>query len=213
MYLYLSSFKIGNKPNLLKNWIKKYNNDKILLIVNARDSDPQNDNKINIINSDCKALEELGFKVTILDLKHYFYKEHLLYNYIQKNNFKAFFTIGGNVFTLRLAMKLSGFDKFLNKVSKENGYLYAGYSAGICVLGPKLNGFEIVVPKTNPYNCDKITNDGLGLIKYVIAPHYKSRHKSTNLIDELVTYFEDNNIKYKVLRDGEVISNIEEDIQ
>lgn len=70
MLLYLSSQKFGNKTNLLKNWIKEYDN-KILLVFNAMDA--KGAEKVeNNIKEDRKLLEEIGFEVTILDLKEYF---------------------------------------------------------------------------------------------------------------------------------------------
>lgn len=44
-----------------------------------------------------------------------------------------------------------------------------------------------------------------GLIDYSIAPHYKSNHKETKLVDNMVEYYQKNDIKFKAIRDGEVI--------
>ena len=71
--------------------------------------------------------------------------------------------IGGNTFTLRLAMKYSGFDNYLIEISNNDKYLYAGYSAGICVLAPKLNGLDLVDEPINPYNNEGTQYDGKAL--------------------------------------------------
>jgi dipeptidase E len=50
-------------------------------------------------------------------------------------------------------MKLSGLDNVLRRFAiEDNGILYGGYSAGICVLSPSLKGLELVDDITkNPY--------------------------------------------------------------
>ena len=203
MKLYLSSFKLGSNTNYLKNWIKE-NNNKILLIPNARDVRDKTPEEKEFINYDIESLESLGFNVTILDLRDFFYKPEELKKFIEDNNYFAFYAIGGNAFSLRIAMKLSGFDKFLLE-NKNNNYLYAGYSAGICVLSKTLKGYEIVEKPKNPYNDEEIITEGLGIIDYSIAPHYKSNHKSSKLVDDVINYFNSNGIKYKPIKDGEVI--------
>jgi len=44
-----------------------------------------------------------------------------------------------------------------------------------------------------------------GLINYSILPHYKSDHLETAFIDKIEEYMKNNNVLYKVLRDGEAI--------
>ena len=69
---------------------------------------PDSERKSNGIQSDKEALEELGFKVELLDLRKYFGQKELLRRELQ--NIHAFYAIGGNTFVLRKAMQLSGFD-------------------------------------------------------------------------------------------------------
>lgn len=204
MNLYLSSFRIGNEFNYLKNWIRE-NNNKILLIPNARDVREKTQEEKDFLNYDIESLEKLGFDVTILDLKEFFNKESELEKYITDNNFHTFYTIGGNVFSLRMAMKLSGFDKFIEKIKDKNNFLYAGYSAGVCVLSPTLDGYDIVEKEKNPYNGQTIPREGLKIIEYCIVPHYKSNHRSSSLINEVIKYYNSKRIQYRVLKDGEVI--------
>ena len=47
--------------------------------------------------------------------------------------------------------------------------------------------------------------DGLGILEFVPAPHYKSDHPESHLVDKVVEIFEEKKIKYKPLKDGEVI--------
>ena len=202
MILYLSSYKLGNKTTYLKEWIKE-NGNKILLIPNARDAKVQDDIEKEKINQNIKMLEEVGFEVTILDLKKYFNHSKNLNKELKGYN--TFCVIGGNVFVLRQAMKLSGFDIYLNDNFANSKLLYIGYSAGSCVLAENLDGLQLVDEPINPYNNNDIIYEGVGLLNYCIAPHYKSNHKESELIDKVVEYMEKNNRSYKPLSDGEVI--------
>lgn len=202
MKLYLSSYKIGNEVNELKKWIEKYGN-KIVLIPNSRDVYEDSERKILGINKDAEELRCLGFDVKIISLKEYFGK----YDKLKKDfeEYYAFFAIGGNTFALRKAMQLSGFDIFLEEISNKENYLYGGYSAGICVLAPNLYSLNFVDEPINPYNDDEIIYDGINLLNYLPIPHYKSNHPESKMVDEIVKYCKKNNIKYRTLKDGDVI--------
>ena len=202
MELYISSYKLGTKTDFIKKWIYEHNCNEILLITNARDTYIQDNNEKNRILEDIQMLENIGFKVEILDLRKYFWNKKALEEKVK--NYKAFCVIGGNVFPLRKAMELSGFDNFLIK-NQNKDILYIGYSAGSCVLSTNLNGLELVVPPLNPYNSDDVNFKGIGFIKELIVPHYKSNHKSSELIDSVVEYLENNHIDYITLQDGDVI--------
>ena len=54
------------------------------------------------------------------------------------------------------------------------------------------------------YNAEAVWN-GLGILPYSIAPHYKSDHPESDLIDKLVEYFIKEKIPYKTLSDGDAI--------
>lgn len=202
MKLYLSSYKVGNKAEELEKWIVEHNN-KICLIPNSRDIYPEGERKTEGIQKDVKELEDLGFEVTVISLKDYFNNKEELYERLEK--FSAFYVIGGNTFALRQAMYLSGFDKFLKSIENNPNYLYAGYSAGICVLAKDMHGLDVCDnPNINPYGIETIW-EGLGYFDYIFLPHYKSNHKETKLIDDSVEFCIKNNIKFKTLRDGDVI--------
>ena len=46
---------------------------------------------------------------------------------------------------------------------------------------------------------------GLSLVDYSIAVHYRSNHPESAAVEKEVEYLEKNKIPYKTLRDGEVI--------
>ena len=199
---YLSSYKLGDKTEELKRWIAEHNN-KICLIPNSRDVFPDGERKTKGIQEDVKDLENIGFDVTVISLKDYFNRKEELSKRLEE--FNAFYAIGGNTFALRQAMYLSGFDKYLKSIENKPDYLYAGYSAGICVLAKDMHGLDICDdPSINPYGIETIW-EGLGYFDYIFLPHYKSNHKETKLIDDSVEYCNKNHIKYKTLRDGDVI--------
>ena len=147
----------------------------------------------------------MGLEPIIIDLRQYFNSNKNLRKDISE--FNNIFVTGGNVFLLRKAYLQSGFDKYLLDNKGNEALLYAGYSAGVCVLGPTLKGLHFVddaYKKVNSYT-DKVLWDGLGLLDYCIAPHYQSDHPESDLIDKTVEFYINNEIKYKTLKDGEVI--------
>ncbi|MCI5807295.1 MAG: Type 1 glutamine amidotransferase-like domain-containing protein [Firmicutes bacterium] len=205
MKLYLSSYKLGNSTDELKKWLQDSDNNKMALIINSRDMFPDSERKSNGIQSDKEALEELGFKVELLDLRKYFGQKELLRRELQ--NIHAFYAIGGNTFVLRKAMQLSGFDELLLEYSNDSNYLYAGYSAGICCLCKDLSAISIMDdPQIDPYDSGTPPiYHGIGFIEETIIPHFMSDHKETEAASRTVEFCKQNGISYKALRDGEVL--------
>lgn len=203
MKLYLSSYKIGDKPEILVEWIKKHGNN-ILLIANSRDN-YSNENKQSRIEVDRMELEKLGFTVKLLDLRDYFDKNNKLEKVFTK--VKAFYVIGGNTFILRKAMKLSGFDKLLCKYMSNHDYIYAGYSAGSCVLSKKIEPISFLDnPEEDPYDSGLLPiHEGIGFINETIIPHFETNPKYAEHISKAIKFCEQNEIKYITLRDGETI--------
>ena len=201
MKLYLSSYKVGNKTEVLKNWQKR-NGNRIIFIANSRDHKKETIEKQETIQGYIDELKEIGFDITRIDLREYFGKTQKLKEDLE--GFNACYVIGGNTYVLRLAMKYSGFDKYIIEKKNDN-FLYAGFSAGICVLSPSLYGLDIVDEPINPYNKDKVDYSGLNVLDFVPVPHYKSNHPESKLVDKIVELFNKEGIKYKTLKDGEVI--------
>ncbi len=204
MKYYLSSYKVGNYKAVL--YLKKMalTSKKLAYIPNALDfsNDPKR-RKISE-NEDIQQLKEMGFQVERLDLREYFKKEEKLEKRL--NNFGVVWVRGGNVFVLRQAMKLSGFDKIIKRF-KDKEFLYGGYSSGICVLAPSLRGLELVDDNSLlPYpQIQSVVWKGLGLIYFMVLPHYKSNHPESHLIDKVVKFYKERNIPFELLKDGEVL--------
>lgn len=204
MKMYLSSYKLGNELEKLKTLIPP--NKKTGYIPNALDyssADPVR--RASHIEADIQSLKEVGLDVELLDLKDYLGKKNELKNKIQ--GYGAIWVSGGNVFVLRQAMKLSGFDDLLKDLNSRENFLYGAYSAGVCVLSPTLDGYQIVDNATDtPYEGLKtVLWDGLGLIDYTFLPHYQSGHKESDDIEKELQYCIEKRLPYKTLRDGEVI--------
>mgnify|MGYP003292152965 CR=1 FL=1 len=114
MKLYLSSYRTGNNIDELLKWKEEHGN-KIFVIPNAVDVFSDGERKTSGIQDKCKDLETLGFETQVLDLRNFFNKKEELVDYIK--GVSAFYVIGGNVFVLRVAMKMSGFDEILLELS------------------------------------------------------------------------------------------------
>ena len=152
---------------------------------------------------DIAQLNTVGLRAELLDLRKYFNKKEELRKKLDE--YGAVWVSGGNTFVLRQAMKLSGFDEILKNLVKTD-MLYGGYSAGICVLSPSLNGIELVDnPKAKPYKNSKLLMDGLGILEYSIVPHYKSDHPESEAMSKEVDYYKRKKIPFQTLIDGEVI--------
>jgi dipeptidase E len=204
MKFYLSSFRLGDRANELLRLMPE--NKTIAYIPNAGDySDVNVEQRKQWESEDVKSLEQLGLSVEYLDLKHYFNKSADLRETL--NTFGGVFVRGGNTFILRQAMKLSGFDTIFKEFLETEDFLYAGYSAGICVLAPDFKALQIVDdPHDKPYKeCQETLWDGLGVLDQMILPHYKSNHPESAAIDEEVAYCKQHKIPFQTLRDGEVI--------
>lgn len=202
MKLYLSSYKLGNKPEEMLPLIG--NNKRTAVIANAQDSKPV-ESRTERLQQEIGSLTELGLQPEELDLRDYFGKTTELADKL--NDYGYIWVRGGNVFLLRKAYKQSGFDNLIVELFKKDKIAYGGFSAGVCVLAPSLRGIELVDPKdeiAEGYNKEVIWS-GLGVLDYAVAPHYRSDHPESEDIEKCVEYFRSNNIPYKTLRDGEAI--------
>jgi dipeptidase E len=203
MKYYLSSFKIGDYGDKLAELIGLGN--KIAVIPNALDFATDLERKAKSIQAEIDSLTDLGIVPEVLDLTDYFGKEVELESTL--NSYKGVWVRGGNVFVLRAAMRKSGLDNIIKRKAADSNFVYAGYSAGACVLAPSLQGSEIVddVTQVEKAYGDKVIWEGLGLMDFLFEPHYKSDHPESADIDKEIEYLIDNKILFKAFRDGEVL--------
>ena len=115
---------------------------------------------------------------------------------------------GGNVFMLRYALAASGADVELARRLQDDSLLYAGYSAGPCVLGPSLRGLDAVdapAAVEETYGQPPIW-DGLGLLEFSIVPHYDSPdHPESAALGRVADEYRRRGTPHRTLRDGEVL--------
>jgi dipeptidase E len=202
MKLYLSSYNLGDNPEQLIDLIGI--NKKIAVIGNASDLKTVEERKEKI-KEEFDHLIEISLSPEELDLRKYFGKQKEFEKKL--NEFKTVWVKGGNTFVLRRPMAQSGFDKLIKEKVNDSDFVYAGYSAGSCVVTPTLKGLEIVddpIAVPAGYNSEIIW-EGLGFVDYSIAPHYKSNHPESAMVDETVKYFVEHKIPHRTLCDGEVI--------
>jgi dipeptidase E len=205
MKFYLSSYKLGNETEKLKELIKETNG-KFGYIPNALDytGADQQDTKQHY-EKDMKDLNLYGVKVEMLDLKNYFEKMNELKTKL--SGLGGLYISGGNTFVLRQAMKLSGLDKIIIENSLPYNFLYIAYSAGACLLSPDLKQYAIT-DNANDFPYKQIKEqiwEGLNILDFIFQPHYHSDHPETQSTDKEIQYCIENKVLFKAYKDGEVL--------
>lgn len=115
--------------------------------------------------------------------------------------------VGGNSFLLRRAMRQSGFDQILARRLAEDSLVYGGWSAGAVVAGSTLRGIElmdepqVVMPGYDP----EPVWEGLGLVDYVVVPHFGSDHPEAEAAGRAAAHLAAQAFPHRTLRDGEAI--------
>jgi dipeptidase E len=213
--LYLSSYRLGNRPERLAALAGMespgVSSRRALVIANACDLLAEADRGPRV-GREISALESLGFHAEELDLRGYFRNggERGTPDILDALRAKMasvglVWARGGNAFVLLRAMRQSGFAEALRDALAADSLVYGGYSGGIAVLAPTLRGIETVNdPIAVPAGYPPATPwDGLGILPYSLAPHYRSAHPASPGIDGVVRYYEAARMPYRVLRDGE----------
>lgn len=203
MRLFLSSYGIGNQPQKLVELIGN-TSPKVALVTNAADHHDEA-GILERVERDRVMFKDLGMNLERLDLRDYFNNQQDLEQKLR--TYDLIWVRGGNAFILRRAIAQSSFDTIITKLLHEDALVYGGYSAGACILSPTLRGVDLcddpnIIPEG--YN-PEIIWDGLGLVDFSIAPHYKSEHPEAELIDRVVEYFEHQHMPYKALHDGQAV--------
>lgn len=206
MKYYLSSYKLGNETEKLKELIK-HTSGKFGYIPNALDfvgADPKR--RITSSETDMSDLKSFGAEIDVLDLKDYFGKSEALSRKL--DTLDGIYVRGGNSFVLRQAFKLSSLDEiFHRELVWRKDFLYIGYSAGVCVLTPDMKTYAITDDANNfPY--DQLKEqiwDGLGILNFTFEPHYRSDHPESASTYREIEYCVENKILFKAYRDGEVL--------
>ncbi|HEX7483775.1 MAG TPA: Type 1 glutamine amidotransferase-like domain-containing protein [Candidatus Saccharimonadales bacterium] len=200
MRLYLSSHGFGNHLERLQQMVG--DNKKVLFIDNAKDDLSEDERQAHVAEKRLE-FEEAGFEFYELDLRKYFGKAELLSKIVAGAG--LVWVSGGNTFLVRRALKYSGLDEILMNDLRKDLFVYGGSSAGAIIMTKTLRGTEMgddpyVAPEG--YEQEIIWN-GLGMIYPQLVPHYQSSWFG-NEAQAMIDYFEENGLKYKGLKDGEV---------
>lgn len=209
MKLYLSSYLIGNNSDELASLVS--GRKRVGVIRNALDFSDEQERLEEGRKREFSNLKELGFFPELIDLREYFDGKKNLRAAI--NQLDALWVVGGNTFILNSALRQSGLNEIIIEKLGCEDFVYAGYSAGICVLTPTLEGIHLadnpeIIPQGYP---KEVIWEGLGLLPFCIAPHWRSDHPESAMIEKSVKYFMEHKIPFIALRDGETyIADIRE---
>jgi dipeptidase E len=202
MRLYLSSFGLGNRPEELVRLLR--GGKRAAVILNAKDGSSV-EGRAESLKRELDSLTSLGLDPSELDLRDYFDQHGELGERLREVD--LLWVRGGNTFVLRRAFRQSGLDEILPTLLANDAMVYGGFSAAVAVLTPSLEGVEIVddpnlVPDRYDATC---LRDGLGILPYRIAPHYRSDHPESERVERLVQYYIDRHVLFKAITDGEAI--------
>ena len=170
MRLYLSSERLGSAPQELVRLLR--GRTRIGLVADAAYLDDPVRREARI-RSDAEDLRALGLDPVELELTAF------------ADDLDALWVLGGDVLALRAAFVASGADEVLRNRLAEDSLVYAGYSAGACLLGPRL-------PLPEGHG-----TAGLDVVPFTVLPHYGA----TGLTD----LFVEQQIPFIALRDGEAV--------
>ena len=192
MRLYLSSFRVGAHAGRL---LALSAGRRAALVPNALDGLPADVRGIGL-QRDHADLGRLGLKVCEVDLRDPDAAERL-------STFDIVWVRGGNVFVLRRVLADTRIDQVLTDLIRRDAIVYAGYSAGACVLAPDLAGFEEVDDITAV--ADPVMT-GLGVLDRPFVPHVRSPgHPEMAACDALAGKYVAEGRAHWAVRDGEVL--------
>jgi dipeptidase E len=191
--LYLSSFRLGNHPERLTALLPP--SARVAVICNSIDTEDPAVRREKVAD-EITWLTELGLQPEELDLRSSTAEKLPEYDGV--------WVRGGNVFVLRAAMARSGADEILPELIRSEQLVYAGYSAGPCVLAPSLRGLEL---------CDdadavdgEVIWEGLGILDHAIVPHLDSPgHPETELLAAVAELYDRSGVPYLPMRDGQAL--------
>jgi dipeptidase E len=202
--LYLSSFRMGDHPEHLAALVGEGGR-RAVVIANAMDDAPA-DVRRGGVERELAALTDLGFDPVELDLRDYFGQERRLRRDLA--GVALAWLRGGNVFMLRFALFRSAGDVVFGDLLAADALVYAGYSAGGCVLSSTLRGLELVDDAgavMRIYGSQPVW-DGLALLNEAFLPHYQSPgHPETAAIDIVAARYQAAGVGYRPLRDGQAL--------
>lgn len=202
MRLFLSSFRMGSCPQLLRELVG--GDGRAAVIANAMDAQPEAQRREGVAR-ELDALSALDLRPEHLDLRDFFAGDDVR---TVLSGYDLLWLRGGNVFMLRYALRRSGADDVITDLLRADAVVYGGYSAGPCVLAGSLAHLvdvddPAVVELT--YG-DRAPMDGLGILDWAFVPHVDSRgHPETEACGRIARGLADRGLPHRTFRDGDVL--------
>jgi dipeptidase E len=114
---------------------------------------------------------------------------------------------GGNVFTLRAALARSGADALIADRLRADELVYAGFSAGACVLAPSLLGLEECDSTEDAMSMyGAVEFNGLSILDRPFVPHLRSPdHPESEALTRVAAVYAQEGKPYWGLRDGHAL--------
>ena len=203
MRLFLASYRFGDHADRLLALVGRPG--PVAVIANAADAWPPRARESAVV-SDLVPLRRLGFAPEEVDLRSFVGDPSGLASRLAR--FPLVWVRGGNTFVLRAQFARSGADTVLPEILSADALVYAGYSAGACVLTPTLRGLEYAddPAEVRPTCGIPPIWDGLGLVDYAIVPHVGSADlDESGSAGPTIEYYRNAGIEYRPLTDDEVI--------
>ncbi|MEV0585762.1 Type 1 glutamine amidotransferase-like domain-containing protein [Nonomuraea sp. NPDC050310] len=206
MRMYLSSFRMGEHPEALLDLLDGRASGEVAVIANAMDAQPPAE-RVAGVEREVTALAALGLRAVELDLRDFFDRPGRAVA-AELARFPVVWVRGGNVFMLRYALARSGADAALTALIRADALVYAGYSAGPCVLAPSLRGLEAcddaeVVPAA--YG-EPVVWAGLGILDFAFVPHVDSPgHPESAALNAVAAAYRRDGVPHRTLRDGQAL--------
>lgn len=200
MRLYLSSYQLGDHPEVFTRMVGGSKCGWV--IMNAFDgADPE----IRRLETErqVKNLAGVGLAARELDLRGH--DPESLAAKIGQPDF--LWVRGGNVFTLRAALAQSGADALITDRLEADALVYAGFSAGGCVLAPTLLGLEECDSTEDALSMyGAIQFEGLDILDRPFVPHLGSpEHPESEVLTRVAAAYAREGQPYWGLRDGQAL--------
>ncbi|MCQ4122015.1 Type 1 glutamine amidotransferase-like domain-containing protein [Rhodococcus tibetensis] len=173
MRLFLSSYRFGADPAPLMSLVGSPG--RVGVIASAADAWPPAA-RASAVVSDMTPLRRLGFSPEEVDLRDYIRTQNGETGRLRDRlaGLGMLWVRGGNTFVLRAQMARSGADDVIRDLLRNDSLVYAGYSAGACVMTPTLRGLD---SSDDPAEVVETCGmepiwEGLGVVPFAIVPHH-----------------------------------------
>ncbi len=200
MHLYLSSNGLGAPPTGIH---ARRQGARAAIVLNALDQ--FGSSRARDLDRQAAELQAIGYTGEELDLRSFFANAEGLAETL--GYYDLIWVVGGNSFVLARAMTACCFVDALTAQSGREDFTYAGFSAGSVVVGPDLQGIDLVddpIVRPEGYPPD-VPASTLGIIPFRVVPHWRSPHPESAAIDDVVAALDKRGLDYRCLSDGQAL--------